>query len=94
MTRDEVPARVAAIVSRPVRWAPVTFSYDGCERTLQVFNAEVPDQMSMLRQIEPHRAELEAAAGGPIVVMFLSRKQSIRHSAFIAEWQSRPSAKS
>ena len=79
MTRDQIAERVAALLSRPVRWASPLFYYDGCERTLQVFNADVPDQLEMLRQLEPHRPDLEKAAGGPIVVMFFSRKQSVRH---------------
>jgi hypothetical protein len=87
MTKLEVPARVAALLDRPVRWAQPIFAYDGCETTLQVFNAEMSEQDGMLMRLEPHRAELEAAAGGPLVVMFFTRKQSARHATFVAEFE-------
>jgi hypothetical protein len=77
---------VSAILERPVQWAQSFLVYDGCERTLRVFNAELPDQIGMLERLEPHRQELKEAAGGPLVVMFFSRKQSSRHARFITEF--------
>ncbi len=88
MNREHVPFFVSRLVEgRPVRWVPperLVGDYDGRERTLQVFNADPTDQSRLRRMIAAHRAELQSAAGGPLVIIFHSRKQSAeRHGEFI-----------
>lgn len=80
MKREQIPGFVSRIVGlRPVRWLPpeqLAGDYDGRERTLQVFDADAPDQRRLLAIIDEHRAMLEEAAGGPLVVIFHSVRQS------------------
>ena len=94
MTRDEVPAFVSKIVDgRPVRWIPtvrcipalgLVGSVGSGERTLQVFNANAKDQRRLRETIAAHRGWLEKAAGGPLVIIFYSEKQSQeRYSYFV-----------
>jgi len=81
MKPEDVPIVVAQLLGRPARWAPeqtLLGDFDGKERTLQVFNAELVDQLRLLEQLEHYRDWLERIAGGPIVVMFLSTRQSLR----------------
>lgn len=89
MTRAEVPLAVSRLIGgRPVRWFEPVFKYDGCDRTLQVFNADAKDQLGLLRVIEGARARLEPAAGGLIIVIFHSVKQSAeRHAEFVNQWR-------
>ncbi len=71
----------AAVESRPVRWSSpdeVVGDYDGRERTLEVFNADAGEQRLLLRKMRPLRAELEATAGGPVIVIFHTRGESAR----------------
>ncbi len=80
MKREQVPGFVSRILERrPVRWAPperLVGDYDGRERTLQVFLADAADQRRLLVTIDQHRPALEAAAGGPFVVLFHSVRQT------------------
>ena len=57
----------------PVRWAPrerLVGDYEGRERTLEVFLANAAEQLPLFRGLRGVRAELEAAAGGPLVIIF------------------------
>ena len=88
MRREHVPLFVSRIIEgRPVRWAPPKRNlgdFDGRERTLQVFNADAKDQRRLLDEIDRHRAPFEEAAGGPLVVVFHSVRQSAeRHAEFV-----------
>ena len=86
MNVDDVPAIVAQLWRRPARWVPeesLLGDFDGSTRTLQVFNVEIEEQFRILEQLEPLRPWLEGAAGGPILVMFFTTKQSLRHSHFV-----------
>lgn len=78
MNREDVPAAVAREIGRPVRWASPVFHYDGCERTLEIFNADVSEQVDLLRRLRSLRSELEQAAGGPIVFVFHTRSETAR----------------
>jgi hypothetical protein len=58
---------------RPVRWAPrarLVGDYDGREQTLDVFFANADLQRSLYRGLRGMRAELEAAVGGPFIIIF------------------------
>lgn len=71
MKREDIPEVVSKLMDhRPVRWAETALYFEGCERTLEVFNAAVPDQHGLLRRLRPLRAELQEAAGGPLVILF------------------------
>lgn len=81
LRRENVPALASYIFERPVRWASQSSyagRYDGHENTLEVFNVNATDQLSMLRKIRPERATLEAAAGGPLVVVFHTEERTRR----------------
>lgn len=83
-------AAVSALLDgRPVRWAVTQFGdYDGRERTLEVFNADAKEQLDLLRRLRPWRVELEATAGGPVVLVFHTRKESARlYSDFVENWE-------
>jgi len=72
-SRADVPRRVAEILGHPARWASPgrsVGSYDGCERTLDIFNADAGEQLSLLRELRAERSDLERAAGGPLVFVF------------------------
>lgn len=93
MKIDAVPLIVAQLLRRPVRWAPeqaLLGEFDGKERTLQVFNTELNEQLRLLEQLEPHRDWLERLAGGPIVVIFFSARQSLRHADFVSSFEFEP----
>ena len=86
--REEILQQIAEVLDgRPVRWAdPSRFigDYDGRDRTLEVFNADAHEQRGLLRSMRPIREELEAVAGGPVVVIFHTRAESSRlHSGFV-----------
>ena len=93
MNRDDVPAIVAQLLRRPTRLASeqaLAGDYDGDERTLQVFDTELGDQLRLLEQLEQYRPWLERFAGGPIVVVFFSVKQSVRHADFVSSFTFEP----
>lgn len=89
MKREDVPFYVSRLMGdRPVRWAPPELrrgDYDGRERTLEVFLADAAEQLALLEAIgEEGWAKLEAAAGGAIVYIFHTKKESReRHAAFL-----------
>jgi hypothetical protein len=73
MVREDVPRVVQQLVGRPARWATPRLSlgsYDGCERTLEIFDAEGNEQLGLLRRLRSTRPDLERAAGGSIVFVF------------------------
>ena len=77
MTRERLPFLVSRLLGwRPVRWGTPVGDYDGRDRTLHVFNADVPDQRRLRAEIDRQRASLQAAAGGPLVLIFHSVKQT------------------
>ena len=73
---------------RPVRWAAserLVGDYDGRERTLEVFLADARDQLSLRTAIEDLRSEVTVAAGGPIILIFHTTKESHRlYADFLA----------
>ena len=80
-SRKDVPWRVALAVGHPVRWAPperAAGDYDGRERTLEIFMADAREQLELLRSLRAVRTEIEAAAGGPIVLMFHTVAETTR----------------
>jgi|HubBroStandDraft_1064217.scaffolds.fasta_scaffold02408_13 hypothetical protein len=88
MKRERVPLFVSPIVAgRPVRWAPprrLVGDYDGRERTLEIFNADPKDQGSLFDEIDRQREPLEEAAGGLLVIIFHSVRQSTeRYADFV-----------
>jgi hypothetical protein len=65
--------------------------FDGHERTLQVFYAEVEDRPRLQRALRPLREELDQDAGGPIVFMFFTKFQTERwHMDEVRAWFHRP----
>jgi len=52
--------------------------YDGRERTLDVFNADARDQLDLLTRFRDLRPEIEAALGGPIIVLFHTTTEMTR----------------
>lgn len=89
ITRDDVPFHVSVLMGdRPVRWAPPELrrgDYDGRECTLEVFLADAREQLGLLEAIgEDDWAKIEAAAGGPVVYIFHTTKESQeRYAAFL-----------
>jgi len=60
MTRDEWLPRLRDVFGgRAICWATPVCGYDGCERTLEVFNADARDQCERLRQFRSVRSEVE-----------------------------------
>jgi len=93
MNKEDVPTIVAQFWQRPTRWAPEGFllgDFDGSTRTLLVFNVDLDDQFRILEELEPCRPWLERAAGGSILVMFFTKKQSLRHSPFVESAELEP----
>jgi len=79
MTRDEWLPRLRDVFGgRTVCWAAPLFSYDGCERTLSVFNADAGDHRELLRQFRDVRSEVETTVGGPVIVLFHTTKETAR----------------
>lgn len=79
LDREAVPLRVSELLDhRPVRWGETIGGYDGSERTLEIFEADAREQRELRRRLRPVRAELDAAAGGPIVILFHTRAESRR----------------
>jgi hypothetical protein len=88
MRRALVPLHISRLLGgRPVRWASGGRNigdFDGRDRALEVFNADPGEQRALLDAIDAGRAPLEAATGGPLVVIFHSVKQSrLRHGEFV-----------
>ena len=49
-----------------------------------MFNADAKEQRELLRSLRPMRPELESIVGGPVVVVFHTRKESKRlYSDFV-----------
>jgi hypothetical protein len=92
MSRADVPFFVSKLMGgRPTRWAPQDLAcgdYDGRGQTLEVFLADARDQLALLGAIDEAKwAELEAAAGGPIVYLFHTTKEShARYADFLREF--------
>jgi hypothetical protein len=78
--RDEFVQRISDLLGgRPVRWAQdVVGDYDGRERTLEVFNADLGEQDDLFRRLRPVRKEMELFARGPVIVIFHTRSESAR----------------
>lgn len=89
LDRDSVVERVSTLLGdRPVRWSEMAGDYDGSECTLEVFEADAGEQRGLLRALRPVRAELEAAAGGPLVLVFHTRAESRRlYADVLSAWQ-------
>lgn len=91
LLRSDVPGVVSSMLDgRPSRWAPSNArvgDYDGAERSLDVFNAAAGDQRRLLRIVGSRRAEIELAAGGPVLVIFHTPEESLRlYADFLSEW--------
>jgi len=86
-----VPQQVSALLGRrPVRWGKMSGDYDGRERTLEVFEADAHEQRGLLRLLRPDRAELDAAAGGRLVIVFHTRVESRRlYADWVDTWHRR-----
>lgn len=81
MSREDIPHRVAEILGRPARWASpgiTSGSYDGCDRTVEIFNAAPSEQLELLRLLRAERSALERAAGGPLVIVFHTPSETRR----------------
>jgi hypothetical protein len=86
--RDDLVGRISDLLSgRPVRWARnVLGDYDGRDRTLEVFNADANEQRELFRALRPIRKEMEAIAGGSVIVIFHTRAESARlYSDFVQQ---------
>ncbi len=93
MIRADVPLFVSKVMGgRPTRWATqenlAYGDYDGRAQTLEVFLADARDQLALLGAIDEVKwAEIEAAAGGPIVYLFHTAKESrARYADFLHEF--------
>jgi hypothetical protein len=91
LDRESVPMRVSALLDRrPVRWGEMIGGYDGSERTLEIFEADAREQRELRRRLRPVRAELDAAAGGPVVIIFHTRAESRRlYADVVGAWYRR-----
>src|SRR5262249_13993830 len=81
MTREDLlPVIIAAFGGRPVRWAEAQAlgDYDGRERTLEVFYADARDQLDLLARFRKVRPEVEQVAGGAVIVIFHTSKETTR----------------
>ena len=86
--REALRSRLSDLLDgRPVRWAEhVAGDYDGRDRTLEVFNADPAEQRELFRRLRPVRKEMEALAGGPVIVIFHTRTESARlYSDFVEQ---------
>lgn len=75
----DIPETVSGILGRPARWlSPDSYAagFDGSERALEVFDVEADEQLGLLQLLRPHRKELEAIAGGPLVFIFHTKARS------------------
>jgi len=90
LDRRAIPARVSSLLDgRPVRWGQPLGDYDGRERTLEIFDADAGEQRGLLRRLRHVRAELDEAAGGPLVMVFHTRTESRRLYADVIDAWSR-----
>jgi len=74
LSKADVPSEVTRVLERPARWAPAGSylpAYDGHDRTLQVQCVNSQDGLACLERLEPYRKNLERAAGGPLVIIYL-----------------------
>lgn len=80
--REEwLPRLREAFGGRAVAWAKATTTvgdYDGRERTLDVFNADAREQLDLLTRFRALRPGVEAALGGPVVVIFHTTVETAR----------------
>ena len=86
--RDDLARRISGLLrGRPVRWAKHPLGdYDGRDRTLEVFNADAGEHRELFRAMRPIRQEMEAVAGGPVIVIFHTRAESARlYSDFVKQ---------
>lgn len=86
--RDDLMRRLSdALTGRQVRWAQhIVGDYEGRDRTLEVFNADPAEQGDLYRRLRPLRREMEALAGGPVIVIFHTRSESARlYSHFVEQ---------
>jgi hypothetical protein len=86
--RHDLMQRISESLSgRPVRWAQhVVGDYEGRDRTLEVFNADLAEQGDLYRRLRPLRREMEALAGGPVIVLFHTTLESARlYSDFVEQ---------
>ena len=91
LERKAIPARVSSLLDdRPVRWGETHGDYDGREHTLEIFDADAGEQRGLLRRLRHVRAELDEAAGGPLVIVFHTRSESRRlYADVIDAWPRR-----
>lgn len=76
-SRSELLPRLRGVFGgRVVAWS-------SAERTLEVFNADARDQLDLLSEFRALRGEVEAALGGPVVVVFHTAKETARLHAFL-----------
>jgi len=70
--------------NRPIRWAESTIGgYDGCERTLEVFNTDAAEQLELIRKI---RQRVDSS----LVVIFHTRAETTRlYRDFVQEWNNK-----
>jgi hypothetical protein len=75
-----LPRLREVFAGRPVAWAGARAvgDYDGRERTLDVFNVDARDQLDLLKRFRGVRPEIEAALGGPVIVLFHTTKETAR----------------
>jgi hypothetical protein len=78
--QDLLPGISAVFEGRPVRWAEphALGDYDGRDRTLEVFNADAREQLGLLTRFRPLRPDVEAVAGGPVIVIFHTTRETAR----------------
>lgn len=77
MKREDVPKFVSILLDgRPVKWGESVFGFAGRERTLQIFNVDIDERRDLLRSLDRDKDRLEKAAGGPLVFVFHSVKQT------------------
>jgi hypothetical protein len=56
-------------------------------RTLEVFNAEPAEQRALFRRMRLARPELELCLGGPLCIIFHTRRESARlYAAYLHLW--------
>lgn len=84
-SRSELLPRLRSVFGgRVVAWSSGICDYDGRERTLEVFNADARDQLDLLSEFRALRGEVEAALGGPVVVVFHTAKETARLHAEVS----------
>ena len=85
MSKQDIPHFISKIIKRPVRWAKPIGDYEGRERTIEVFNADLQDQLSLLKEINKHKDQINKIVDGPLVVVFHSVKQTKERYADLIE---------